>query len=546
MAMGGASTALPSSADVVASFCPELGPKVPNRPPPAVVEPSGFQSPPREVPPDTDQPKRTTSANGASLAAAAVGRGRGKGRGRTEDESSEAPLQKRPKPTPGERAASSSGEKTEKVEKELRYQASLARALSHAAQAERREVRERLRRDSLRLGTFSRGLHCRTERDTALTWQGGTDWEDLELLRKRIQEQKQQIEKLQQSIKGRQKLIKKTGDEAEELEEELWEHRELCGAKFEALKRDESDLKDRERRLHIERLAHFRQFRSIETEDHMSFTAFQPLVKRYQLLRLQHKTSSGNTEVYQAYDVTMLYHVMVKIHHLSLEPASKAPRLEAIGEQCEEFKSLRQGMGFASLLDHFELEGGSKYVMVWECCEGEPWDTFILHNGPVMEKEARGMLLQIIGALRNAERGGFQLQKLDLKPSRLTFRGGEVKINSACFPQLRNAMARSRSRSNMEVPGDSAGLESPGILPDDDLCDCDGTGHVIRIAGAMFYELLFGHAPHSSPGAELELPESPRISQECRECLSRMFDRETHITVQDIYSDPFLAPTKRR
>jgi len=517
----------------------------PERLPAAGFDPACFlkaDSPPREAQPDPSEPKRLTSSGNCATVATGA-RGRGKGRGRAEEESGEAPLQKRPKPTP---AAGSSGEKTEKVEKELRYQASLARALSQAAQAERREVRERLRRDSVRLGTFSRGLHCRTERDGALSWQGGTDWEDLELLRKRIQEQKQQIEKLQQTIKSRQRLIKKSGDEtqtAEELEEDLWEQRELCGAKSEALKRDESDLRDRERRVHIQRLEHVRQFRSIETEDHMSFSAFQPLVKRYQLLRLQHKTSSGNTEVYQAYDVTMLYPCLVKIHHLCLEPASKASRLEAIKEQCEEFKGLRQGMGFASLLDHFELEGGSKYVMVWEYCEGEPWDTFILRNAPVMEKEARGVLLQIIGALRTAERGGFQLTHLDLKSSRLTFRGGEVKINSVCFPHLRNAMLKSRSRANMEVPGDSAGLESQEV--DDDLCDA--TGQVIRIAGAIFYELLFGKPPEQPlPGAVLELPETPRISPECRECLSRMFDREMRITVQDIYADSFLAPTKRR
>jgi len=518
-------------ADVV-PISPELAPGLPAAAP--GFDPIGLQSPPREAPSD-DLPKRSTSAPSVSSGVAtASGRGRRKG-----DESGDGPLQKRPKATPAD----------PKAEKELRYQASLARALSQAAQAERREVRERLRRDSLRLGTFSRGLYGRgAERDAALTWQGGTDWEDLELLRKRIQEQRHQIEKLQLTIKTRQKQLKKTGEEtetAEEMEEDLWEQRELLSAKSEALKRDELDLKERERRIYIERFEHVRQFKSVESEDQMSFGGFQPLVKRYQLLRLQSKTSSGNTEVYQAYDVTMLHACLVKIHHLSLDSAAKEERLDSIRQQCEAFRGMKQGCGFASLLDHFELENGSKYVMVWEYCEGEAWEFFILRNSPVMEKEARGMLLQILGAMRVAEKGGLQLPHLDLKPSRLTFRGGEVKINSACFPQLRNSMGKPRSRSHMEVPGDSLGLESQE--GDDD--PTDALSQVLRVAGAIFYELLFGRPPEARGPEDhaFELPESPsRISQECRDCLCRMLDRETRITVQDIASDPFFAPTKRR
>jgi hypothetical protein len=387
-----------------------------------------------------------------------------------------------------------------------------------------------------------------------LSWHGGTDSEDVEELKKRITEQKQQIEKLQESIKSRAKTIKKPGEQTksvEELEEDLWENRELVIAKSEALKRDENDLKDRERRLHIERCEHARLLRSIETEDIMSFGAFPTMLKRYQLLRLQATTSSKGTDMYKAYDVTMLHYCLVKIHHLSFDsgsqagksdPAKKVETLEAIGQQCEAFKGLKHGAGFASLLDHFELESGAKYVTVWEWCEGDQTEAFLLRNTPMLEKEAKGIILQLISALRTAERSGFQPGHLDFKPSRLTFlRGGEVKINSVSFPQLRNAIGKSRSRS-LEVPlesQDSNRIESQEA--DDDL---DGEGQVIRLAGSLFFELLFARPP-AHGDRNLELPENIRISPECRECLCRMFDRERRITVQDVYSDPFFAPTKR-
>lgn len=275
----------------------------------------------------------------------------------------------------------------------------------------------------------------------------------------------------------------------------------------------------------------------------MNFGSFEPLMKRYQRLRLLSR--SGTTEVYQAYDVTMLHFCVVKIHQLGLEPSSKVARLEAIRDQCEAFRALKQGVGFAALLDHFELESGAKYVMVWEYCENfESFESFCLRNVQVSEKEARGILLQLLGALRAAEKGGFPLSCLDLKPSRINFRGGEVKIGSVGFPQLRSAMARRNSRSSLEVPGESVGQDS--LEADDD--DIDGASQAIRVAGVIFYELIFGKAPETrgSETASLELPDSPKISQECKDCLCRMRDRETRITVQEICSDAFFAPTKRR
>jgi len=209
---------------------------------------------------------------------------------------------------------------------------------------------------------------------------------------------------------------------------------------------------------------------------------------------------------------------------------------------------LKSGMGFAALLEHFELENGAKYVTVWEFCEGESFESFCLRNAPITEKDARGMLLQLLSALRIAEKVGLTLSSLELKPSRLVFRGGELKVKSIGLPTLRSSMRRqslTRTRSTLEVPGDSVGMESQE--GDDDI---DGSSSVVRMAGAILYQLLFDkplrHQAAGHDSVATEIPDNPKISQECKECLCRMIDRESRFTLQDASADSFFAPTKRR
>ena len=106
---------------------------------------------------------------------------------------------------------------------------------------------------------------------------------------------------------------------------------------------------------------------------------------------------------------------------------------EAIAQECESFRWLSH-TALSKLLDHFPLESSSSYVTVWETMESDTLAAYLLRNGPITEKEARGILLQILSALRFAQVKGHQMDCEDLKPSRLLFRGGEVRITSLLLP----------------------------------------------------------------------------------------------------------------
>lgn len=508
------------------------------------------------------------NANGIASAVAADARGRRARKKRGEEASDDADNgdEAADVAAPQKRARGGSTSSTAQAQPQVqvdaslinRYQGSLSHALSSMAQAERREQRERLRRDSRRLGNFRRGLYGRgQDRDAAVQWEGGTEEEEIESLKKRIDDQRRQVEEikksLQKPLKGRQRL----GQTLEEVEEETWEQKELCHAKGDAAKRYELELADRTRRLAIERAEHLRLYRVIEEEDKLSFGSFQPLRKRYQLLRLLSRSSS--TEVYKAHDLQQLCPCMVKIHSLGCDSqvGERAEHLGVISGECEAYKQL-QCRSLAMLMDHFAVEEGSKYATIWEFCEGDSFEAYVCRHGPVPEKEARGVVLQLLSTLRNVESKGFPSKNLDLKPSRITLRGGEVKITSIGLNHLKSRHGVCRRRPTLEVPADDSPLESQV----DCLDGTDSASSAVAITGAIMFELLFGRPPEAAASVDtgasfrpfsmgtqpvgVQFPESPRHTAECRDFLSRLLDRDRRLTVQQAYADPFVTGTKKQ
>jgi len=304
--------------------------------------------------------------------------------------------------------------------------------------------------------------------------------------------------------------------------------------------------------------------KAVEAEDSLDFTALPLLQQRYQLLRVLSK--KGNTTVYRASDLFTLQPCVVKTHRI--QGTDSEARVKAVAAECEKLKHLRHDWhaNIIQLRDHFPQETAS-LATVWEYYEGEALDGHLRRNGPVPEKEARGIALQLLSALRWADNRGHRIRGQDMRSSRLKLKGGEVKVagvallGPACFPNSRGTTGRALVRSptaNSEVdaPLTSLGPRShtADSLEDDPLKVVD-TSSAMYAIGETLHEVLFNKRPEepeglaeidSEPRAVIQLPDQPRISAECREFLLRLLDRYRRLTVQEAYSDPFIALPRRQ
>jgi len=441
------------------------------------------------------------------------------------------------------------------------YRMSLAMALRQAAQAERREVREQLRSDARRLGRCRRGMvGSASDRDAATQWEGGNEDEQLEQLRARIAEQRQTVDRLRKSLTGRKPGPQQDGAPAlsqEELDEEIWEQRELCNVKLINVGRDEQELREREQKLQADRTVHMQMRKVVEAEDQLDFAAFPLLQQRYQLLRLLNK--NGNTTVYRANDLFALQSCVVRVHRV--QGANADARLKAAQEECERLKNLRHPHIIA-LLDYFPHESGS-LATVWEYFEGDSLDVHLRRNGSLPEREVRCIVLQLLSALRYADAKGHRIRGQDLRSHRLTMRGGEVKVAGvALLLAVHTAASTSHSTGRALVRSPTACSEAElqhgaacEIL-EDDLHRAD-TASAVRAIGHTLHEALFNKLPEEPTGLPgladldsqspaIQLPDQPRISSECREFVLRLLDRFHRLTVSEALGDPFMSLSRRK
>jgi len=396
-----------------------------------------------------------------------------------------------------------------------------------------------------------------SDRDAAVQWEGGTEALQLEVLRSRISEQRQEVERTRKALSSKPRPTQPEGTPPltqEEIDEDIWEQREMCTTKLAAMHREELELREREQRLRVERAEYLRQLRAVEAEDSAGRGGPTILQERYELLRLI--SWSTTMKVYRAYDLCELHHCMLRIHNL--DASTREAGIESIGIECDAVKQLRHP-GLASLLDHFPHES-QFFVTVWEFCEGDSLEAYLLRNGAMPEKEARGVVLQILSILRFVEARGLQVRSKDLRTSRLTFHGGEVRVTDVVLRSLRRKTPGQQGGltnitnipSAADVAPDSCGsMEANGAEADALGGGADGA-HLWTL-GVTLHEMLFGKRPESRgvallglEGSAMQLPDQPKISSECREHLGHLLDRDRRLTVQEVYNDPFIAPARKQ
>jgi len=422
------------------------------------------------------------------------------------------------------------------------------------------------------------------------TWEGGYEAEEIERVKNRIKDDRASIERLRRQLTKQGKARASTsggtpaggalgggsagvgavggagicdddrglsGDEAEDL----WEMREICQHRVAYLSREETTLREREQRLQVDRVLHLKRLRRLETADRSNFKSFPLLAEKYQLLNLIGR--GGFSEVYRAYDLEGNRFCAVKIHELGKEMTDQQ-RQSYIRRAMREYdiqKTLKHPR-VVTLQDCFPISTKA-FGTVLELCEGETLDEYMKRHGALPEREARGIVIQILTGLKYMNTNGRKIIHYDLKPGNLFFHCGEVKIADFGL-----------SKVVQESFGESIDLTSQGAgtywyLPPECFVSA-GQEEPPKISnkvdvwstGVIFFELLFNRRPFGHGQSQeallrtamagqafaIEIPATPKVSHDGKEFLKKLLTsrREERPDVNEAHNDPYIRSVRAR
>lgn len=386
------------------------------------------------------------------------------------------------------------------------------------------------------------------------SWEPGLEAENIEEMRKRLREERANLENLRKSVskQSRTKAIEEgEGGANNDDADEVWEMREVCNQRTAWLNKEEGALKDREQKLRIERSLHLKERERLEAEQNSNFRHYPVLNERYQLLNLIGKGCSS--EVFKAVDLQSMDDVAVKIHELSkdMTETQRVSYIERTIEEHEAQKVLKHPR-IVELLDCFVVDKGSMDTVatVLEHCEGDTLDAYMEKQGPVPEKEGRGILIQILSGLRYMNSNGRNVSHHNLRPENLFFHLGELKICD--FGQAKSTGTSYREAYTYWYLAPEC-FEEEGQHPAQQV----GSKANVWSAGVIFYELLFSRRPFghgqsqemllrsAMAGAsafEVVFPQASKISNEAKEFLKKLLTIDVHQRpdVHEAFNDPYL------
>lgn len=460
----------------------------------------------------------------------------------------------------------------------------LAQALVQLARSEDADERDRIEAEKRQLGrcrqTVTVGF-CKTE------WDGGDEADELAREKERIREDKHVIErnrraltKPKRSTARASSVCTSTGgapgaaagggedganatppeDNGEEFED-TWEMREIFVYRMSSLNREEAALKDRDNRLAIDRDLHKKRLQRLEAADRSSFRDYRRVGtggnERYQLLNMIGR--GGFSEVYRAYDLENNQFCAVKIHELSSE-MSDQQRQSYIRRAMREYE-IQKGLKHprvVTLFDCFAISTKA-FGTVLELCEGDTLDAYLKRYGALPEKEARGIIIQLLSGLRYMNTNGKMVIHYDIKPANIFFRFGELKI--ADFG-LSKVVHEENDGASIELTSQGAGTY--WYLPPE--CIYTRSDEITKISnkvdvwstGVVFFELLFKKRPFGQGqpqealvraamagiSFEVEIPPTPKVPDAAVAFLRRLLtvNREQRPDVHEAFSDPYLRP----
>ncbi|CAE7505940.1 TOUSLED [Symbiodinium natans] len=421
----------------------------------------------------------------------------------------------------------------------------LADALIENAKNEREKTRAKLFNDSVRVGKYKTNLYGQIE------WENGSEADAIKAMRSKLQQERDSVSAVKGSLTKQSKNKAVENDEADVNTEEADEQREVCNHRMEYIRREDTAIKERESCLRAERHAFLQNKMLVNAEDKSRFRHY-PLVKdRFQLLNLIGK--GGFSEIYKAFDLEMMCYCAIKLNEIEtkMSDSTRQDLVRWAVRETEIQKTLTHPR-IVQLRDCFALDSHA-FVLVLELCEGETLDMRLKTGGPLPEKEAKAIIIQILSGLRYLNTCGRKIIHYDIKPSNVFYHAGQVKIGDFGLSKMADhgnegiiELSTRGAGTSWYLPPECHETASPTISSKVDVWS----------TGVVFFELLFNRRPFGegqsqdafrrSTGIEdtfeLVIPTAPRVSNEAKEFLRRLLarDRDQRPDVLEAFQEPYI------
>ena len=360
--------------------------------------------------------------------------------------------------------------------------------------------------------------------------------------------------------------------DATEVEHLLNDTKESLAMAEGILKRTEEQIKERQRKLHAERIAYIKQLKTYRAQEDSTFNSYPRLgnMERYQLLNMLGK--GGFSEVYKAYDLFNHCFVAIKIHEIrkDMEELARQNYVRHTTSEYNIHKRLKHRR-IVRLLDCFSIDVMS-FGVAMEYCEGVDLDTHLKAHGPMPEKEARGVIIQVLSALRYLNTPPNKVIHYDIKPGNILYNKGQVKIaDFGLSKTVDHSITNGHDTIELTSQGAGtyyylppecfSGINTPSAssvhAPPNAALKVSNKVDVWSI-GVVFYELLFAKKPFGdgqsqehilrtastifNPNADIVFPS--RISKQAEEFIRRLltYDVRRRPDVIEASNDPYVFP----
>ena len=355
-------------------------------------------------------------------------------------------------------------------------------ALRQEAFKARAEARERLARESVRLGTLSQEGGAFS---SMYVHREGSAMMDIKARERVFETRRAALMDEQKALKKRKANAQRGSDNgvSDEMDEiDLLDLEESMRLRQALLQREATELAAEKKALdkcvqvHVAELRRMQDLDSLPSEmrECPSFPrggreVVEPArggsrISDGRFVILDLIATGGFAAVYRAYDLCRQTHVACKMHHVSSEWPER--RKEAFVRHVEREFKITNGVQHRRVVETFaafEIDDQT-IVTVMPYCNGGSLADLLRPHGPLAEKEAKSIIVQVLAGLRHLHTRREPIIHYDLKPANILFHEGEVRLSDFGLSKLMDqASAQRGGGSGMELT--SYGSGTHGYLP---------------------------------------------------------------------------------